>query len=244
MIHKKNTIMRKSRKSMKSRKSKEKLSIINTPISNERSKGTRSSKGKIFYSHSKYININNFFHHIKLKNLYNEFPFIELVFNKDSIIPHYNKYYKIGKKKLTVFIINASSQGDNHANVAIVNPKQKQVEFFEPHGYRRNKNSGHDDFGIKGFYQKKLETIKEIFKKYLPNYDFINVVEYERKTNFQSLKDSGRGFCITWCILFIHYRCINPHIPLKTITKHIANFITTDKLLKYAHYVEKILKKY
>lgn len=153
MIHKKNTTMRKSRK----RKTKKyKLSIINIPFSDEKSKGTRSSKGKIFYSHSKYININNFFHHIKLKNLYNEFPFIELVFNKDSIIPYYDKYYNIGKQKLTVFIINTTSSGDNHANVAIVNPNQKQVEFFEPHGYRRNKNSGHNDFGVKGYYQKKI----------------------------------------------------------------------------------------
>jgi hypothetical protein len=244
MIPKKNTIMKGGRKSKGRKTKKDKLSIINIPFSNKKSKGTRSSKGEIFYSHSKYININNFFHHIKLKNLYNEFPFIEVVCNKSLIIPYYDKHYKIGKKNLTVFIINISSSGDNHANVAIVNPKQKQVEFFEPHGHRRNKNSGMNDFGIEGYYHKKLEVIRSIFKKLIPNYNFINVVEYERKTNFQSLKDAGSGFCIAWCILFIHYRCLNPNTPLILVTKHIANFITTGKLLKYAHYIEKILKKY
>lgn len=98
--------------------------------------------------------------------------------------------------------------------------------------------------GSKDIIKKKLEVIRGIFKKLTPNYNFINVVEYERKTNFQSLKDAGSGFCIAWCILFIHYRCLNSNIPLKLVTKHIAKFITTGKLLKYAHYIEKILKKY
>ena len=90
---------------------------------------------------------------------------------------------------------------------------------------------------------KKL-GLKEYFKINLPNYTFYDVVSYNRKTDYQSLKDpdENSGFCITWCILFVHYRCLNPELDIRKLMKHLSKYITTTRLLKYTKFIEETLK--
>ena len=66
-----------------------------------------------------------------------------------------------------------------------------------------------------------------------------------KKTSFQALldPDENTGFCVTWCILFVHYRILNPNILLSRLIKHIDKIMTTNKLLKYARYIEDTLKQ-
>jgi len=131
----------------------------------------------------------------------------------------------------------------NHANIAIINNHNKTIEFFEPHGHRKNKNSGISDF--KGLYIKKIKVLKEVFSGLIPEYVFINSIDHCRKTSFQTKidPDENTGFCITWCILFIHYRCLNPDILLSKLIIHLSRLITTSKLLKYAKFIEETVKK-
>ena len=70
------------------------------------------------------------------------------------------------------------------------------------------------------------------------------LLSFNKKTSFQVLldPDENTGFCVIWCILFSHYRLLNPDILLSRLLKHINKEITTNKLLRYAKYVEEIIK--
>ena len=240
----KNTDKRKVKKKRTRRKKNPEIKeIVDVPLSNKKSVGTRATKGKIDFHYQKYTNMNLFFKRMNLKNLSKHLFYIELICRNNKISPIYQKNIKLGKKQFTLIVINVTTNEGNHANIALLNNHTKTIEYFEPHGHRKNKNSRIGDF--KGIYLKKLKVLKDLFKEILPKYAFINVVGHERTTSFQSKLDpeQNTGFCITWCILFAHYRCLNPKILLAKLINHISNKITTTKLLKYAKLVEETIKK-
>ena len=217
--------------------------IIDTPLSNKKSVGTRATKGKIEFHYQKYANMNNFFDSILLKNLSREYFYIDLICVKNKITPIYQKDIKPSKKQFTMSVINITTNEGNHANVSLINNHNKTIEYFEPHGHRKNKQSGIGNF--KGLYLKKQKVLKKIYNELLPGYEFINIVDHNRMTSFQTQIDPDRhsGFCITWCILFVHYRCLNPVILLSRLVGHLAKTFTTTKLLKYAKFIEETIKK-
>ena len=221
-----------------------KSKVIDVPFSRKRSHGTRATKGHIDFHYQKYANMIHFFNTIALKNLDRTFINIELICINNKITPVYDKTLKINKyKNFQVFIINISTNEGNHANTAILNNKNETIEFFEPHGHRKNKNSGIADFN--GLYLKKAQVLRGIFLKLVPGYKFINVVDYKRMSSFQTQidPDENTGYCITWCVLFIHYRCLNPNLLLSRLINHLSSKITTSKLLKYAKFIEETIKK-
>ena len=235
-----------ARKDFKKRKksvNKLNTEIIDVPLSTKRSLGTRATKGKIEFHYQKYTNMNNFFNLISLKNLSRDFFYLDLICLNDGITLVNKTDIKVGKKQFIMFIINVTTNQGNHANIGLVNNHNKTIEYFEPHGYRKNKNSKIGDF--KGIYLKKLKVLKHHFKDILPKYSLIDVVSHKRKTSFQTDldPDDNTGFCITWCILFVHYRCLNNKILLSKLVDHLVKNITTTKLLKYAKFVEETVKK-
>ena len=227
---------------MKAHGSKSK--VIDVPFSRKRSHGTRATKGRIDFHYQKYANMSAFFDAIHLKNLDRKFINIELICINDKITPVHGKNFKINKYKMfQVVIINIATNEGNHANIALLNNENETIEFFEPHGHRKNKNSGIADFD--GLYLKKARVLRDLFLKSLPKYKFINAVDYKRMSSFQTQidPDENTGYCITWCVLFIHYRCLNPNLLLSIIVNHLSMKITTSKLLKYAKYIEETIKK-
>ena len=233
---------KKTRKRTKKKKTEIK-DIIDVPLSNKKSLGTRATKGSVDFHYQKYANMNNFFNKIHLKNLSNDIFYIELICIDNKITPVHQNNIKVGKKQFTLIVINISTSEGNHANIALINNHNETIEFFEPHGHRKNKNSKIGDF--KGIYLKKLNALKKIFKDVLPKYSFIDVVHHQRNTNFQTKLDpnDNTGYCITWCILFIHYRCLNHNILLSKLISYLARTMKTIKLLKYAKFVEETIKK-
>ena len=127
----------------------------------------------------------------------------------------------------------------SHGNMILVDNKLKQVELFEPHGYKKDESTPSDHVS---HYHAKEKVLKAFFKKMLPKYKFINASNILKRPAFQRLYDSGRGFCATWCAIYFHYRILNPDKKLKDILERIDEFIDTDKLLRYAKYMENILK--
>ena len=234
---------KKTRKRTKQKKKTEIKDIVDVPLSNKKSVGTRATKGEINFHYCKWSNMNNYFNKIHLKNLAENFVYIELVCLGNKISPIYPKKLKVGKKQFTLIRVDVLMPDENHANIALLNNHTKTIEYFEPHGHRKNKNSRIGDF--KGIYLKKLNILKKIFKDILPKYTFINVVAYERMTSFQTKldPDENTGFCVTWCILFAHYRCLNPKILISKLIKYMSDTITTTKLLKYAKFIEETIKK-
>jgi hypothetical protein len=219
------------------------MKIIDVPLSKKISLGTRATKGKIDFHYQKYANMNTFFSKIHLKNLSRDFFYLDLICLNNKITPLNKRDIKIGNKQFIMFIINVTTNEGNHANIALINNHNKTIEYFEPHGYRKNKNSKIGDF--KGIYLKKLKALKDYFKDVLPKYSLTDVVDHKRETSFQTEldPDDNTGFCITWCILFVHYRCLNNKILLSKLVDYLVKNITTTKLLKYAKFVEETVKK-
>ena len=235
----KKTSKKTSKKSKKiSKKSKD---IVDIPFSKYKSKGTRATLGKIEFHYQEYRNINNFFKIMNF-NLNYDNPILHLFARGNKV-----NYISIPDlrfdKKFNILIINLNTKDENHANIAIVNNINNTIEYYEPHGYRKNKNS--EIAGIKGIYHKKIKVLTDIFKNLLPNHSFIDVVSMNKKTSFQVEldPDENTGFCVTWCILFVHYRLLNQNVLLSRLIKHIDKIMTTTKLLKYAKHVEDTIKK-
>ena len=127
---------------------------------------------------------------------------------------------------------------DSHANIIIIDIKEKTIELFEPHG-KTSDCSTLDSF--KGAYFIKNKWIKKIFSNYLPDYKYFSPNDYLPKYGLQQKIDEYTGFCIPWSILYVHYRILNPNIPVKKIVKRINN-ITLKFLLRYTSYIEEVIK--
>lgn len=146
------------------------------------------------------------------------------------------------KSRFIPIILNLTvSQGDNHANILIINKKTKQIELFEPHGAR---TSSSELGGIQSAYKNKKKALKKFFKGIVPGYQVINVVDAVKQTAFQMTEDpSGHsGFCVTWSILYAHYRFLNPNRPLGELVRYMHHKITARLILRYAKHIETIAK--
>jgi len=148
---------------------------------------------------------------------------------------------KTNSRFIPVILNLTISQGDNHANILIIDKKTNQIELFEPHGAR---TSSSELGGIQSAYKKKKKALKKFFKGVLPGYHVTNVVDAVKQTAFQMTEDpSGHsGFCVTWSILYAHYRFLNPNIALGELVRYMHHKITARLILRYAKYIETIVK--
>ena len=252
----------KKKKISKSKISKSKIKIIDVPFSRKENKGTKASKNIINYHYQHLNNISEFLHKLFLKKQIKNIDFfddliscvLQIEINNKKIYPYYisldqyNKYLKKSLKKKGRFIsisINSelpqgSSEIENHANVLLIDKMKKKIEFFEPHGYKP-KMSTYSQSVQK--YYNKLKLIKSFFKELLPKYNVINVVDYIKdKNSFQSKYDSNSGYCVTWSLIYVHYRLLNPNIMIPILIDYLYKLINKNLLLRYAKYIEDILK--
>ena len=215
--------------------------IVDIPFSKYKTKGTRATLGKVNFHYQNYVNIKNFFRLLNIDINYDN-PILHL-FARNNVVNYVSIPDLRFDDKLNIVIINLNTSEENHANIALVNNMNNTIEYFEPHGYRRNKNS--EIAGNKGIYHKKVTVLKDIFSRLLPNHSFIDAVLMNKKTSFQVELDPDEhtGFCVMWCILFVHYRLLNQDILLSRLIKHIDKTMTTTKLLKYAKHVEDTIKQ-
>ena len=235
---------------------KKKMKIKDIPFANSLNKGTFASSNFIEYHYQNYSNIIDFLSkEVSNKNITNvcffkkpKESFLQVNINKKSnttkpIYTSFNLFKKnvekcLKNKRYTPIVVDIIQKENNHANIILIDSDSKRVELFEPHGYKSSR-SGWDE--ISGAYEMKKSVINKFFKKLLPDFEFINVVDII-KPSFQSMYDKGTGYCVTWSILYCHYRIINPHISLKNLTKYLDYRINTTYLLRYAKYIENVLK--
>ena len=227
--------------------------IVDVPFSKRRSKGTMATHAKIDFHYQKYSNVSNFIKNLKISEVdtsnMNDFLNLDInnikkgVYHEYYYLRDYGKIIKgsVGKRFIPI-ILNLITDDGNHANILLIDKKTKLIELYEPHGAR---DSCSTLGGIAGAYNKKITAIRKFWRGILPTFKVINVVEYKRGTAFQMLRDpeDHTGYCVTWTILFIHYRLINKDVPLPALMKYISMRITTLKLLQYARYIEEDIKK-
>ena len=126
-----------------------------------------------------------------------------------------------------------------HANVIIIDTKKKTVELFEPHGSRDEKSELES---ISRAYFKVSKNVQRFFSMYFPDFKYIPPSEYEPKDGLQARFDAFSGLCVTWGILYLHSRVLNPDIPPKRLIDYLDKKINKNVLLRYTKYVEDTLK--
>ena len=247
----KRSISRAKKKLMISERLKKEYKIIDVPMDKKENKGTIESSGFIDYHYQKLDNISKFLSKIfsKLDYVYiNNDLTIEYNIKTRKIISLYssldyfrNKLNENKNKHFIVITFNVQLITSSHANIILIDNKNKNIEFFEPHGYKDDNSTLE---GVKGAYFQKKKHLKKFMKDILPDYNFKNVSEMLKREGFQMKYDARHGYCVTWSILYVHYRLLNRKIKLVIIIQYIYYFITRNELLRYAKYIEKILKKY
>lgn len=235
----------------KSHSKKSGIKIIDVPFSKRKSAGTNATLGNIQFKYQKYSNVFHFITKLNNKNVClidNLFLNLEIVEEMMSLYPmekisFYNRISECmkSKKRFIPIVLNLITNEGNHANILLIDKKDKLVELYEPHGSRPDKSVLG---GVKGAYNKKINEVKRFWKKVLPDFKVINVVDLKRGTHFQMEydPDNHSGFCVTWSLLFLHYRILNPDIKLNDLMNYISRKITTNKLLRYARHIEDSVK--
>lgn len=126
-----------------------------------------------------------------------------------------------------------------HSNIILIDTKKKTVELFEPHGARDNKSELES---ISRAYFKVSRNVHKFFKLYFPEYRYIPPNKYEPEEGLQMKLDAFSGLCVTWSILYLHYRILNPDVRPSKLIEYLEYKITRSILLRYTRYVEEVLK--
>ena len=85
------------------------------------------------------------------------------------------------------------------------------------------------------------KLLKKMFSQVLPKYKYISPQTYLPTYGLQARIDAYTGLCVTWSIMYIHYRLLNPDINRKTLVRYMSK-LKKNFLLKYAKYVEETIK--
>ena len=236
--------------------------IIDIPFSSKKNLGTLASEGLIGYNYQHTNNPIKFLSILskkkKIKNVSYLFNGMDLGILRVDIInqvvePYYisnTRFIRALKKKHKRFIPiviqselpqewGMSNSIENHANILLIDQKKKIIEFFEPHGYKKDYSTPSEHVTK---YHTKYKLLKKYFSKIFSKYKFINASDIIQQRGYQYKYDSNSGYCVTWSCLFIHYRLLNPETPLILLMRHIDKKIRVTNLLKYARYMEEVLK--
>lgn len=250
----------------------EKELFKNVPVSKKKLKGSLETLGEIDYHYQKYDNTFNFFDKImekdkKIKKVLC-IPeageswmrsFLRVVLDSEKIdtselmvkniepvdpnisVKEFNKMVRKCKKRFIAISVQLIVKGKpgTHANMLIIDTKKKHVELFEPHG-KRNFSTTMDS--LVGAYHISDKLIKKYFHKYFPEYKYISPQVNLPSFGLQAKVDAFNGMCVTYCIMYLHYRVLNPSYSQKYIIKKMKKQVTKDLLLKYAKYVEEMIK--
>ena len=271
MVSKKKSKKPKKIKKKQKTQNKYKGVIVDVPFSDNVSLGSKASLGNINYNYQKYYNTFAFLKEIikrntKLQNLVcipnvgsgwmQSFMKVHFFKNIGSLKPHLKSIKPVDsfvskeqfmseiKKCMSHRLIPINleiivPQVGTHANIVLIDTKKKTVELFEPHGGRGNKSELES---ISRAYFKISKNVHKFVKINLPEYKFIPPSKYEPHEGLQDRIDAFSGLCVTWTILYLHYRVLNPDIPPKNLIQYLEKKIKRKELLRYTRYVEDVLK--
>lgn len=250
----------------------EKVLFKDVPVAKQKLKGSLETLGKINYHYQKYDNTFKFFDEImknnrKIKNLLC-IPeagdswmrsFLKVVLDSEDIdtselmvknvepvdplvsVEKFNQMVRKCDKRFISISVQLIVKGKpgTHANILVIDTKRKHVELFEPHG-KRNTSTTMDS--LVGAYKISDKLIKKYFNKYFPEYKYISPQSNLPAYGLQAKVDAYNGMCVTWCIMYLHYRVLNPHYSQKYIIKKIKKSVDLPFLLRYARYIENTVK--
>ena len=159
--------------------------------------------------------------------------------NLDIILDLVRECENKGKKFfiLTIMIVIPGKSG-SHANIVVMDLERKTIELFEPHG-KRTELSTLDS--LEGAYHESDRLLRKMFSKIIPGYKYISPQVYLPTYGLQAKVDAYTGLCVTWSIMYVHYRILNPTIERNKIIFHMRK-LKKNFLLKYTKYIEETIK--
>jgi len=159
----------------------------------------------------------------------------------DEAINKINKCLNDDNKAFTVlsYQIISIKNSISHANSLIFDNVKKTVELFEPHTSLTDNTTME---GIVGAYKIINDSLKKFLNNHFKHYRYIPPSEYLPSYGLQINYDAYNGLCVTWNILYIHYKLLNPNIDSKKLVRHIDSYFNVSKILRYGKYVKEMLK--
>lgn len=146
------------------------------------------------------------------------------------------KEIKKGMKQNYRFIcihLGLRFKSGGHANVVLYDTKNKVVELFEPHG-------GHDKTNPNAHYKDVTRILKKYIEYMFPKYKFIEPKAYMPSV-LQGAIDIYRGACLSICMMYLHYKLLNPNIPSNILVNRIKHNGRIF-LNQYMKYIENTIK--
>jgi len=237
---------------------------INDFLANEQSLGPNAEPGDILYEYTRIENINNY-----IKILIDELNYNKVVcitnytikyglnyivensivynVNRDEILIPEDlvKNLKKCKNKRFIYIyfgIVWEQQPGGHANMILIDTINKTIERYEPHGHSLN-------------FDKKKLILNGIDKKFnkkllsylgLKEYTYISPVDMSPKIGVQLKADAYNGMCVTYSMIYLQLRLMNPDVDQTEIIKYLLKKPKNeiyDIILRYAKYIEDKLKQ-
>jgi hypothetical protein len=122
----------------------------------------------------------------------------------------------------------------SHSNIVVYDTKNKIVELFEPHGHSPYLTKTRDH------YKEVASILKKYNKHMFPKYKFMEPKAYLPK-GIQGKIDNFRGACVSICMMFLHYKLLNPDVPSTILAQRIKE---NGKLFlnRYMKYIENTIK--
>jgi len=140
-----------------------------------------------------------------------------------------NKIKNLSENNQFIVIpIGIETDNGSHANILIIDIKNKLIERFEPNGF----------YSPREFYfnsQVLDDLLKNKFENLLSSYKYIKPSEYLPVIGLQILETlennkckklgDPNGFCAVWCIWWVYYKCKYNLITSDTLIKLLINKI-------------------
>lgn len=204
---------------------------------------------------NKYSNVNFILSYplsenIKLNEYYKKignFNSTKFEFNNIEIIWSYHKLILIDNfdsllldvinkdRRFIVIPIGIELAEGSHANILIIDKKEKTIERFEPNGYNEPRNFPYNKNLLDNLLKSKFQQLLNF--KYLEPKDYLPTIGFQilETINEDKCKIIGdpNGYCAVWCIFYAKYRLENPDVnPKKLVYKIINNIKLQNKSFK------------
>ena len=146
------------------------------------------------------------------------------------------------------FKIYSTVRQDAHQNILIFDNEKKTIDRFDPHGKANGISWGHLWMSDPIFNNEKIDVfLKRYFNNLLPRYNYIDLEISCPYLGPQSKADRSDGYCVTWSLMFILMRLLNPDVPIQDLIKAMLQGTRQElvtKLGKFAKfYTDKLKKK-
>lgn len=145
-----------------------------------------------------------------------------------------SKITNSNKRFIVISISIELTSGKSHANMIIIDKKNKTIERFEPSG-------AHPPNGF--FYNNELLdlNLKNKFNKYFDDFEYLKPMDYLPQIGFQKLENleyynckrigDPNGFCGIWCTWWVFQRIKYHYIDPKTLAVQLIEKFKIDKIL-------------